>query len=181
MEELNSKILKMAGDGDKNAFKTIYDHYAPFVWRLLIRMTGDNETARELLQDTFVRIHSGLHKFKGDSTFSTWIYRIAHNSVLMNYRKNKNSKVHESFEDQIAGSFQADEYANKQLVSKVLSDLTVEDRFLLIAREVDCLSFEEIAQICGISAGTLRTRLHRLKDTIRNRFCETTVGKEAVA
>jgi RNA polymerase sigma-70 factor (ECF subfamily) len=181
MEDLDSEILKKAIKGDDKAFRALYDHYAPFVWRLVLRMTSDQQLATELLQDTFIRVHGALKKFKGDSSLSTWIYRIAHNAVLMSYRKKRKMKLHDTFDDQIAAFSHADQYQNKQLVHKVLADLTIEDRFLLVTREIDGLSFEEIAQICGISAGTLRTRLHRLKETIRNRFSEISFGKEAVA
>lgn len=181
MEDLDSETLKKAIKGDDKAFRVLYDHYAPFVWRLILRMTGEQQQATELLQDTFIRVHAALRKFKGDSSFSTWVYRIAHNAVLMSYRKNRKAKLHDPFEDQVTACSHADQYLNKQLIDRVLADLTVEDRFLLVTREIDGLSFEEIAQICGISAGTLRTRLHRLKETIRNRFSETSIGKEAVA
>lgn len=181
MEDLDSVTLKKAINGDDKAFKALYDHYAPFVWRLLFRMTGEQQKAKELLQDTFIRVHGGLRKFKGDSSFSTWIYRIAHNSVLMNYRQNQKSKFCDPFEDQVASCSQPDQYINKEMVTRVLSELSIEDRFLLVAREIDGLSFEEIAQICGTSAGALRTRLHRLKEAIRSRFSESPFGKEAVA
>ncbi len=181
MEDLDSVTLKKAIKGDDKAFRVLYDHYAPFIWRLVLRMTGEQQLATELLQDTFIRVHGALKKFKGEASFSTWIYRIAHNTVLMSYRKNQKAKYHDPFEDQIAVCSHADLYQNKQLVHRVLADLTIEDRFLLVTREIDGLSFEEIAQICGISAGTLRTRLHRLKDSIRNRFSETSTRKEAVA
>jgi len=181
MEDLDSGTLKKAIKGDEKAFRVLYDYYAPFVWRLILRMTDEQQLATELLQDTFIRVHGALRKFKGDSSFSTWIYRIAHNAVLMSYRKNRKAKFNDPFEDQITVSSHADLYQNKQLVYRVLADLTIEDRFLLVTREIDGLSFEEISQICGISAGTLRTRLHRLKETIRNRFSETYIGKEAVA
>ncbi len=181
MEDLDSETLKKAIKGDDKAFRALYDHYAPFVWRLVLRMTGEQQLATELLQDTFIRVHGALKKFKGDSSFSTWIYRIAHNAVLMSYRKNRKAKFHDPFDDQITACSHADQYLNKQLVNRVLADLSIEDRFLLVTREIDGLSFEEIAQICGISAGTLRTRLHRLKETIRNRFSEISIEKEAIA
>lgn len=178
MEDLDFKILKQASKGDKKAFKLVYDHYGPFTWRLLLRMTGNEELARELLQETFVRVHFALHKFKGESAFSTWVYKIAHNTVLMNYRKIRLDKKHDQYEDLIAGSYKADGYINRQIVSRILSELTLEERFLLITREVDGMTFEEISQICGVAAGTLRTRLHRLKEDIRCRFSEPEIKKE---
>lgn len=181
MEEINSSILNMAIRGEKKAFESLYNHYAPFIWRLLLRMTGEQQVATELLQDTFIKVHGGLHKFKGDSSFSTWVYRIAHNVVLMNYRKNRINKKSEQFEDQFAGASNTDEFITKDFVAKLLSRLSVEDRFLLVAREIDGLSFDELAIICETSAGALRTRLHRIKENIKSRFSEPYPEKEAVA
>ncbi|HEX3019651.1 MAG TPA: sigma-70 family RNA polymerase sigma factor [Chitinispirillaceae bacterium] len=181
MEELDSVTLNKAICGDNKAFRALYDHYSPYIWRLLFRMTGNKPLAEELLQETFIRVHAALRKFKGDSLFSTWIYRIAHNAVLMNYRQHKKFKCHDPFEDQVASESHTDNYLNKQFISKVLAELSIEDRFLLVAREIDGLSFEEISLIYRTSAGTLRTRLSRLKDNIRNRFAETSFEKEAVA
>ena len=92
MEDLDSEILKKAIKGDDKAFRALYDHYAPFVWRLVLRMTGDQQLATELLQDTFIRVHGALKKFKGDSSFLPDLPNRPQ-SVLMSYRKKPNFMI----------------------------------------------------------------------------------------
>lgn len=170
MHELDKKVLELGIDGDKKAFKALYDHYAPYVWRLILRMTGDELRARDLMQETFVKIHGSIKKFKGNSGFSTWVYKIAHNVVLADARRRKNFRSHEPYQENIEGVNSADSYVSRELVGKIMVELTIEERFLLLAREVDGLSFEEISEITGVSEGALRTKLHRMKESIKSKF-----------
>jgi RNA polymerase sigma-70 factor (ECF subfamily) len=181
MNEIKSELLKQVLCNDKNSFKILYDHYAPFVWRLILRMTGDEYQARELLQETFIRVHASIKKFKGDSSLSTWIYRIAHNVVFSDSRrKTSHNNRHVSYDDIFAGKDCTDKYMHKEIVEKIMAQLTADEKFLLIAREIDGLPFEEIAIITGATEGSLRTKLHRLKETVRNSFDNEQVRKVAI-
>jgi RNA polymerase sigma-70 factor (ECF subfamily) len=180
MDELNEKTLKLVISGQKKAFKSLYDWYVPFVWRIAIKMCQNRELAEEVVQETFVRIHSSLRNFRSDSTLSTWIYKIVYNSSLAHLSKVSRSQIHDTYEDKFEGSYRADSYEERELMDKILSQLTPQERFLLVAREVDNLSFEEIASITSESSGALRTKLSRLKDRIRERFAVEPVVKEAV-
>lgn len=171
MQELDEITLRKAIHHDHNAFKALYNLYAPFLWRVIYRMApGDQLVARELLQDTFVNIHHALHHFRGDAALSTWLYRIAYTTVLKRRRHQTIEKRNVPCTDQVAGTESADQFDNRQLTDQILSALAAEDRFLLVAREVDDLSFEEIAAITGKNSGALRTQLHRLKERIRQTF-----------
>ena len=180
MEELNRLTLQQAIRGDKVAFRAVYDRYAPFVWRVLLRMTADELVAQELLQETFIKVHSALKKFKGESALSTWIYRIAFNAVISHTKKRAYQKLHAPYQDTHADPDTTDSYETRQLVGKILAELSVQERFLLVSREVDGFSFEDIASITGTAPGTLRTKLHRIKERIRNNFRETKIPLEAV-
>ncbi|NLD99653.1 MAG: sigma-70 family RNA polymerase sigma factor [Fibrobacter sp.] len=180
MQEIDKSIIELGIKGDKEAFKLLYTHYAPFVWRLILRMTADQTKARELLQETFVKIHGAIHKFKGNSAFSTWVYKIARNVVLADVRRIRLFRTHESYQENIVGPYRADSFNSKDLVDKIMATLSLDDRFLLIAREIDGLSFEEIADITGVSEGALRTKLHRLKENIKKNF-NTPFEREACA
>ena len=173
MQELDDITLKRAAKGDHHAFRTLYDLYAPFIWRVLYPMAGrDMTTARELLQDTFIRVHQSLRQFKKRSALSTWLYRVAYTTALTYARRPQNRYRFESYTDTLGGNDRTDEFDNRQLVDRVLTTLSVDDRFLLVAREIDGISFDEIAEITGQSSGALRTRLHRLKETIRKSFSQ---------
>ena len=171
MLELDDITLKKAATGNKAAFRTLYDLYAPFLWRILVPFSGHNpDTARELLQDTFVKVFESLRQFKGDSALSTWLYRVAYTTAMAHGRKKRILGRFQSYTDTIAGRTAADAYDNRQLAWKVLDSLGADERFLIVAREIDGVSFDDLALITGQKSGALRTRLHRLKESIRNTF-----------
>jgi RNA polymerase sigma-70 factor (ECF subfamily) len=171
MVECDRVTIARAAGGDKKAFRKLYDHYAPFVWRIVYRSSGsDHEAAREIVQETFVRIHRSLKSFNVASSLGTWIYRIAFNTA--NGYWSKRTRYRQTTvplaDDRPDMSSRADTYEARELVEKILGELAEEDRFLLVAKEVDGMTFEEIAAITGKSPESLRTRMSRMKDRIRS-------------
>jgi RNA polymerase sigma-70 factor (ECF subfamily) len=102
---------------------------------VVMRMTGDRNIAAELLQETFINVHRSLGKFKSESAVSTWIYRIAYNAVLNYANKQTRFRSHQLYDDNKFVRNETGGYEMKDLVEKVLSQLSVEERFLLVARE----------------------------------------------
>lgn len=184
MVDCDRVTIERAAKGDKRAFKTLYDHYAPFVWRIVYRGIGnDHDAAEEIVQDTFVRIYSSLKSFRASSSLGTWIYRIAFNAVqsFLAKRAKLRAKL-VPFSDDIAGPHgAADMFETRDMVNAVLGALSAEDRFLLVAREIDGLTFEEIADICGKTSEALRTRMSRMKERIAAERENISSLKEAVA
>lgn len=169
MVDIDQATVERAKKGDHKAFRRLYDHYAPFVWRIVYRTAGgDKDTAAEIVQDTFINIHRSLKTFGFDASPGTWVYRIAFNAAktFLLKRKRQRSGISEYDDDLHAGTFRTDEYDAAELVDKVLAALPIEDRFLLVAREVDGMSFDEIAAITGKSAEALRVRMFRMKQRI---------------
>jgi RNA polymerase sigma factor (sigma-70 family) len=179
MQELDSLTLRRAKKGDRQAFKTLYDMYAPFLWRVLFPMAGrDMGVARELLQDTFVKVHDSLRQFGEESALSTWLYRIAYTTAMARYRKEQRHRFVE-LDEQFMSSERADEFDDRQLVERIFTGMSAEDRFLIVAREVHDISFDDLASVTGQTSGALRTRLHRLKAAVRAEFPqEQFVGAE---
>lgn len=168
MKELDSITLHRAIKGDRKAFKALYDHYSPFVWRVVYKMvSGDQNLAQELLQETFVKLHRSISNFRGESGVSTWIYRIAYNLAITAFNQRKRFVVLDETEKALAGNARTDSYDNSEFIKKVLAELNADDRFLLVTREVDGLSYDDIAEITGQNEGALRTRLHRIKEQLR--------------
>ena len=182
MVDCDRVTIEQAARGDEKAFRRVYDHYAPFVWRIVYRTSGgDPETAREIVQETFVRIHRSLKSFKAASSPGTWIYRIAFNAGrsywagVVRYRETTRPLT----PDEPDRRFPADTFETREVVEKILDGLTSEERFLLVAKEVDGLTFDEIAAICGKSPEALRTRMSRMKERIRSSINEMACLKEA--
>jgi RNA polymerase sigma-70 factor, ECF subfamily len=168
MKELDSITLHRAIKGDKKAFKALYDHYSPFVWRVVFKMvSGDQILAQELLQETFVKLHRALINFRGDAGLSTWIYRIAYNLAITAFNQRKRFTNLDVTENMPAGKDLADSYDNSEFIKKVLAELSADDRFLLVAREVDGMSYDELSEVTNQNEGALRTRLHRIKEHLR--------------
>lgn len=180
MQELDDITLKKTQSGDKKAFKDFYNHYSPFVWRIAFKMGQNEDIAREIFQETFIRIHASLKKFRAESALSTWIYRIVYNAANNCLSKVTRLKMNEPIDDSLAGSYRSDTYDEREMMDRILSTLTPQERFLLIAREVDAVSFEELASITAESSGSLRTRLSRLKEKIREQFTTAPILKEVV-
>ena len=182
MIELDRDIIQNAVKGDRRAFRALYDFYAPFIWRVIFRsVSGDAELAAEIVQDTFIRVHRSLRKFRFDSSMSTWIYRIAYNCSMACF--SRNAKVRSTFtplNENIVSHEGASGYESRELVTMALEGLSADDLFLLTTREVDGLSFEELAEIMKMKPGALRTRLHRLKETIREKLNDKIIFSEDI-
>jgi len=171
MTEIDEMTLRLATRGDQRASKRFYDFYAPFVWRVIYRtVNGDTEAAGEVLQQSFIRIFSSLKKFKKDSAISTWIYRIAYNVALTFAEKTRQASARMVEADDTLRSRDSLDLDTKREVEQILRALSEEERFLLTAREVEGVSFEDLATITGKNSGALRTSLHRLKERIRQEF-----------
>jgi RNA polymerase sigma factor (sigma-70 family) len=172
MEELDQNTVKAAAQGDERAFRAFYEYYAPFLWRAAYQTSaGDAVRAAQVVQDTFVRAHQALPRFDFRSALSTWLFRIAYNRSMSMFQRDqawrrKAAALAEEMRNTPAG---ADQLEARDLVAKVLETLEPQERFLLTAREVDGIPFEELAVMTGINAGALRTRLTRIKQSIRER------------
>lgn len=177
MDEIDLITIKQAGHGNEPAFKRLYDRYAPFVWKVAYRTVhGDSQTAEEIVQNTFVTVYGNLRKYKGNAAFSTWIYRIAFNNALQVLkRRSLWNKRHASMDESLASSTGADSFELRDQVERILDGLKPEERFLLTALSVDGMSFDELSLCTGSAPGTLRTRVHRIKQRIRDTCHEQTV------
>ena len=172
MNELNEITIKSAANGDKKSFKKVYENYSSFVWKIIFRtVNGDRDAAEKLLQDVFIKVYKKLSSFKFSASFSTWLFRITYNETLLYLRKKKKQNERMIlFDDSMGKAIKNDLYENKELVTMILNYLQPNERFLLVAREINNIPFEELAEITGQTSGALRTQLHRIKDTIKKHF-----------
>jgi len=176
MDEIDDITLEQAKRGSDTAFRRLYGHYSPFVWRLCYRSSnGDAACAEEIMQNTFVKVHRYLGGFLKGSTFSTWLYSVTYHCINEYFAKASKYRMRNlPFDDEV-GLSGADmggrvPYEDKQMVAKILAPLSESDRFMLTAREVEGVPYEELAGIMGVKVGALRTRMARLKADIRERL-----------
>lgn len=161
--------INLVIDGDTNAFSVLVNRYKDLVFTLSLRMLKNREEAEEVAQDTFVKTYKSLHKFKGDSKFSTWIYKVAYNTCLDRLKKNKKHfndvAIDEFTEHQIKTMDNALDMMEQQEYNKTIQDcltlLPNEDSFLLTLYYFEDYSLEEISKIVGIKANNVKVKIFR--------------------
>ena len=175
--EEESRIVQKVIRGDVNAFETLVLAYEKNVYNIALRMTGNSEDASDMTQETFIKAYNSLQSFRGDSKFSVWLYRIATNVCLDFLRsKSRRPTVSLSVEDNEGDEVQldvADESQSPELlldrqmtresVRRGLETLSPEYRQILLLREIQGLSYEEISQALGLEAGTVKSRIFRAR------------------
>jgi RNA polymerase sigma-70 factor (ECF subfamily) len=169
MLEIDELTIRQAAKKDKRAFGRIYDYYSSFLWKVIYRtVNGDSDAAREIVQETFIRVYSSVGSFAFNSAFSTWLYRIAFNAAntFLSKRNRKRYVISEDMDIFIDKKPKKD-YEKEELVNMLLKLISPEDRFLLVSREVEGVPFEELATITGKSSESLRTTVSRLKERLR--------------
>lgn len=168
--ELVARVLK----GDKNAFRPIVERYQNRLYAMVVGMVRDEAEARDLVQNAFIKSYQGLDTFRLDSSFYTWIYRIAMNLAIDSCRKRRRRKTG-SFDEAVAARDDdgemlelhhtdgpAEALQRKELRHRIfaaMEELTEEQREVLLLREVEGLSYAEISESMGIPEGTVMSRL----------------------
>ncbi|MCY1223920.1 ECF RNA polymerase sigma factor SigW [compost metagenome] len=157
--------------GDTQAFAPLVDRYKNLVYTLALRMTKNTEEAEEAAQDTFIKAFRSLEKFKGESKFSTWLYKVAYNTCLDRLKKLKATPFAVAIDDfgtrQLAATDNVldalDEQERHRAVQDCLQQLPGEDAFLLTLYYFEELSLDEIAKVIGIKANNVKVKLFRCR------------------
>ncbi len=168
--------------GDDAAFESLFRKYQTSIFNIVSRMVK-GEDAYDLTQDVFCQVLRALHTFRGDSKFSTWLYSIARN-VCLNRIRRRNCAREESLdsmmEDQSYTDFLPDESADverivethelQRIVNSVLATLPAEQRLLIVLRDFEQLSYEEISLVTEMSLSNVKSRLHRARMAFKYRM-----------
>lgn len=155
--------------GEPKAFAVLVNRYKDLVFTLAIRMLKNREEAEEVSQDTFIKVYKSLEKFKGDSKFSTWIYKVAYNTSLDRIKKNKRQMnevpIDEFTEHELQSIDDALVQLEKRDQRKTIQDclqlLPSQDSFLLTLYYFEDLSLDEISKVVEIEANTIKVKLFR--------------------
>jgi len=169
--------------GSQEAFRELFERYHRQVLAVAVGMTGNAEDARDVAQETFLRAHRNLHSFLGDSSFYTWLYRIAVNVAIDHRRRQArrpevpSADLSPGAEEEIAAAPSADEPHAKlekseigRRIFSVIDELTPEHKAAIILREVEGLSYEEISKVMQCSKGTVMSRLHYARKRLQARL-----------
>jgi RNA polymerase sigma-70 factor (ECF subfamily) len=174
-------LVQRCAEGDESACAELVAEHQRLVVQLAMNLLGDREEALDLSQEVFLRVFRTIHRFRGQSSLRTWIYRIAVNQARNRHRfwRRRHRADQVSLDQHIAdhGDFtSAGEttpdrvLAQKELaeqLQKALDHLPFDQRTAIILREVDGLSYEEIAYSLGVAMGTVKSRLTRARQALR--------------
>lgn len=181
-------LIREAQRGDPSAFDAIVREYQDRMYNLAFRMTNNHEDASDLTQDIFLKVYKSLRRFRGESQFSTWLHAVAVNTCRSGLRKLRRISWFEARsldetrgEDDDRPAFEpADPAADPAQaagrrdwageVGTVVAALPEEFRTVLILRDVQGLSYEEIAEATGLSIGTVKSRLCRARFRVKEEF-----------
>ncbi len=163
--------INLVLSGNTNSFAILVDRYKDMVFTLAVKMLNNKEEAEEIAQDTFIKVFNSLSKFKGESKFSTWVYKVTYNTCLDTLKKKKKinnvayiedfsehqTKVLEGILDSI------DEKERNQAIQECLEELASEEAFLLTLYYFDDQSVEEISKVINITTDNVKVKLFRTR------------------
>jgi RNA polymerase sigma-70 factor (ECF subfamily) len=167
------ELVRAGQRGDREAFDRLVERYQRSVYHLCYRYTGGHEDANDLAQETFLRAWRSIGRFRGDSAFSTWLYRIAVNACLNHraVRRLPTQEVTEALPDPSRGALsrvEGEEEAER--VRGAIADLPEKQRATLILKVYHELSHEEVARALGSSVGTVKSNLFHALANLRRRL-----------
>ena len=173
--EIDPAVAIRAKRGDEQAFITIVEFYYPRCLRFARNMLQNGEDAEEAVQDAFVRVHDSFPRFREDSRFDPWLFRILANRCrTLLARSRRHRAVIEYGEVPLSASVPAEDFGADwaEEVKMVLDTLPPEQREAFLLRHVEDLSYEDIAAVTGVGLSALRMRVKRACDALRARLSE---------
>jgi RNA polymerase sigma-70 factor (ECF subfamily) len=184
----DTDAVARARNGDHEAFRVLVERYQGRAYRLAVRILVDPDQARDAVQDGFLKAYSSLDKFEGRSGFYTWLYRLMFNLCIDLKRRDRSGR-HVEWDDEVArevasgvpgGTAPADflpaeSYERGELrgaLAEAIDALPDDAKRTLLLREVDGLSYAEIAECLSIPKGTVMSRLHHARRRVRDLLIE---------
>lgn len=187
MSELERSLLRRLRDRDERAFRELIDEQRDRVFNITYRMLGNRAEAEDVAQEVFITVFKTIESFREESKFSTWLYR-----VTVNHCKNRIkylARRHDRDRDELDETSQATNGAvngapvraaqpdkalasmqMEKLLQQAIADLDDDQRAVVILRDVEDLSIEEICEITGLPDGTVKSRLHRARLVLRKKM-----------
>lgn len=173
------RLIRLLKQRDEEAFQRVVAIYQHKVYNLIYRMLGDAQEAEDLVQEVFLTVFRSIHTFRAESKLSTWLYRIATNHAKnrIKYLARRHSRKRASLEDAEEGegsthalvptTSRPDRAAMGRelegVIQRAIASLDEEHRMLIVLREIQSLSYGEIAEITELRVGTVKSRLHRAR------------------
>ena len=182
------ELVESARKGDRDAFRVLFERYHRRAYALAFGVLRHQDDALDVVQDAFIKAHKYLDKFEGNSSFYTWLYRIVMNLAIDHMRKHRRVKPVELDEQHLDGTVGEDALLPKMLggnpgralldkeirarIDQALSELSENHRNVLVMRELEGMSYEEMAQAMNCSKGTIMSRLFHARKNMQKRLVD---------
>ena len=178
------ELVSTAVSGVEGSFEELVRRYQRPISAYVYRMVGNYESALDLTQEIFIKVYNSLERYRAEFKFSTWIYKIAHNSAVDHLRRNATREQSlvlgsdgDQFELPIESSRLSPEQESERRerrgeIETVVRSLPANYRELIVLRHSQDLSYEEIVEVTGLPLGTVKNRLFRAREIMRQQFVE---------
>jgi RNA polymerase sigma-70 factor (ECF subfamily) len=182
----DADVIAKAREGDHEAFRVLVERYQERAYRLALRVLRDEEAARDVVQEGFLKVYRSLDRFEGRSSFYTWLYRVVMNLCLDAKRRDRSSRHSEWDEtaqmevdpggaDAVAApareraspAGELEQSELRSVVAQAIEQLPDDARQTLVLREIEGLSYAEIAECLGVPKGTVMSRLHNARKKVK--------------
>ena len=175
LERSENELIVACREGDRGAFRRLFETYKQRVFSIALRFSGDTSVAMDIAQDTFLKLFSSIGDFRGDCRFESWVYRLVVNRCLDHRRQTRHLIP---MSDEFLGSLRAPadsfaELARTELHSRVRSAvnrLSADLRIAVVLRYTEELSYDQIAAALGCAPGTVASRLNRAHKILHRRL-----------
>jgi len=172
--QTDKELARLAAAGDAAAFEEIYGRYRRYVYSVALRMTGNEADAEDLTQDSFVAVLRWVGGFRGEASFTTWLYRLVVNQVRMHFRyRSKRPEEQTSYGEllerapDVACRAHSRQVIDRLAIEKAMRRLPAGYRAAFILYDVEGHRHEEVARLMGWKAGTSKSQLHRARVGLR--------------
>lgn len=196
MADKDGPLVERVMAGDQAAFTELVKRYQGKVYQLALRLTGNQMDANDVIQDVFLSVYQKIHTFRGAAAFSSWLYRITANASFarLNQRKRAASVTIDDVLPLVEGQEPRNSFSewsqppdkilfNKEAraaLEKAIAALPEEFRTVVLLRDVENLSNQEVADILNLSVAAVKSRLHRARLALRRRLGEYLETRESV-
>jgi len=175
LDGTDRELVEGCRRGEREAFQVLFETYKDKVYSIALRFSGNEALAMDIAQDTFLKLFSSIADFRGDSLFSTWVYRLVVNSCLDHKRRSWRLIP---IADELLAVLRAPGDALNSVMCSEMSErvqsavekLPAEQRIVVVLRYTEGLAYEQIAEVVGCSTGTVASRLNRAHKALERRL-----------
>ena len=171
------ELIRRAGRGDAYAFEQLMAAHENKMYAVALRMCGNREDAQDCLQEAMLRVYRAMSGFKGQSSFSTWVYRITMNSCLDELRRRK-SRTATSLDAMLENGFSPSDESDtpeqsslrseqRRVLERAIAELPEDMRAAIVQRDIPGCSYDEIAHALDANVGTIKSRISRGREKLR--------------